>query len=130
EVWLPAYGWNGRLLGVGNGSYGGSINYSRLGEALNVGFATASTNTGHRGAANDSTWATNHPEKQRDFDFRAIHETADVAKMLIRAFYGAPPRWSYFSSCSTGGRQGLMEAERYPADYDGVFAGAPALSGF
>ncbi len=130
EVWLPAYGWNGRLLGVGNGSFGGSINYFRLGEALNVGFATASTNTGHRGAASDATWAPGHPEKQRDFDYRAIHETAGVSKILIRAFYGAPARWSYFSSCSTGGRQGLTEAERYPADYDGILVGAPVLRGF
>ena len=99
EVWLPAYGWNGRLLGVGNGSYGGSINYFRLGEALNVGFATASTNTGHRGAPTDATWAANHPEKQRDFDYRAIHETAQTAKALIETFYGTAPRRSYFSTC-------------------------------
>jgi hypothetical protein len=128
EVWLPTSGWNGRYLGVGNGSYGGSINYYRLGEALNVRYVSSSTDTGHRGAPRDRSWATGHREKQIDFDYRAVHETAETAKALIRAFYGTPPRRSYFSSCSNGGRQALMEAERYPADYDGIFAGAPALN--
>ena len=127
EVWLPATGWNGRYLGVGNGSYGGSINYHRLGEALNVGLVASSTDTGHRGARRDTAWAVGHVEKQIDFDYRAIHETALVAKALIHAFYGTAPRRSYFSSCSNGGRQGLMAAERYPTDYDGIFAGAPAI---
>ena len=127
EVWLPATGWNGRYLGVGNGGYGGSFNYHRLGEALNAGYATSSTDTGHRGFMRDSSWAAGHREKQIDFDYRAVHETAQTAKALIEPFYGTGPRRSYFSSCSTGGRQGLMEAERYPADYDGIFAGAPAL---
>ena len=127
EVWLPASAWNGRYLGVGNGSYGGSFNYYRLGEALNVGYATSSTDTGHRGLMRDSSWAVGHREKQIDFDYRAVHETAQTAKALVAAFYGRAPQRSYFSSCSTGGRQGLMEAERYPADYDGIFSGAPAL---
>lgn len=126
EVWLPVAGWNGRYLGAGNGSYGGSINYYRLGEALNSGYATSSTDTGHRGAPSESAWASNHPEKQMDFDHRAIHETALAAKSLIRTFYGSPPTRSYFASCSNGGRQGMMEAERYPTDYDGILAGAPA----
>jgi hypothetical protein len=87
----------------------------------------SSTDTGHRGRARDKSWAEGHREKQIDFDYRAVHETAQTAKALIRAFYGVAPRRSYFSSCSNGGRQGLMEAERYPSDYDGIFAGAPAL---
>ena len=128
EVWLPVARWNGRYLGVGNGSFGGSISYSRLGEALRSGYATSSTDTGHRGAPTDAAWATGHPEKQADFDYRAIHETAQTSKALVRALYGADPARSYFSSCSNGGRQGLMEAERYPADYDGIMAGAPAPS--
>ena len=127
EVWLPAEGWNGRYLGAGNGGYAGSLNYFRLGEAINAGYAASSTDTGHRGGARDRSWATGHRERQIDFDHRAIHETAQTAKAVIRAFYGAAPRTSYFSSCSNGGRQGLMEAERYPDDYDGIFAGAPAL---
>jgi hypothetical protein len=126
EVWLPATGWNRRYLGAGNGSYGGSINYYRLGESLRSGYATSSTDTGHRGAPSESGWAVNHPEKQTDFDYRAIHETAQTAKALIQAFYKSPPARSYFASCSNGGRQGLMEAERYPTDYDGIMAGAPA----
>jgi hypothetical protein len=126
EVWLPATGWNRRYLGVGNGSFGGSINYYRLGESLNSGYATSSTDTGHRGRPSESAWAVNHPEKQTDFDYRAIHETAQTAKVLIEAFYNSAPTRSYFSSCSNGGRQGLMEAERYPTDYDGIMAGAPA----
>ena len=126
EVWLPVAGWNGRYLGAGNGSYGGSINYNRLGESLNAGYAGSSTDTGHQGRPSESEWATNHPEKQSDFDHRAVHETARTAKSLIHSFYGLPPVRSYFSSCSNGGRQGLMEAERYPTDYDGILAGAPA----
>ena len=126
EVWLPATGWNRRYLGVGNGSFGGSINYYRLGESLRSGYATSSTDAGHRGAPSQSAWAVNHPEKQTDFDYRAVHETALTAKALIQAFYDSAPARSYFSSCSNGGRQGLMEAERYPTDYDGILAGAPA----
>jgi hypothetical protein len=126
EVWLPVTGWNHRYLGVGNGSFAGSINYYRLGESLNRGYAASSTDTGHKGAPSDSEWAANHPEKQADFDHRAIHETAKTAKALIQAFYSSAPARSYFASCSNGGRQGLMEAERYPEDYDGILSGAPA----
>jgi len=126
EVWLPLAGWNGRYLGTGNGSYGGSISYLRLGEGLRGGYVTSSTDTGHRGRATDSRWAKGHPQKQADFDYRAIHETAEISKMLVRAMYGSNPRFSYFNSCSNGGRQGLMEAEKYPDDYDGIMSGAPA----
>jgi hypothetical protein len=128
EVWLPTTGWNGRYLGVGNGGFAGSLSYFRLGEAVNSGYAGASTDTGHRGRARDASWSIGHPEKQTDFDYRAVHEMTLVAKAAIQAFYGTPPAHSYFSSCSNGGRQGIMEAERYPADYDGVMAGAPALN--
>jgi tannase/feruloyl esterase len=127
EVWLPATGWNGKFLGVGNGGFGGSLSYFRLGEAINSGYAGASTDTGHRGSSRDSQWSIGHPEKQTDFDYRAVHEMTVVAKAAISAFYGRPPGHSYFSSCSNGGRQGLMEAQLYPADYDGIMAGAPAM---
>ena len=126
EVWLPLAGWNGRYLGAGNGSYGGSISYFRLGEGVRSGYVTSSTDTGHRGRATESQWAKGHPQKQADFDYRAIHETAEISKALVRAMYGSNPRFSYFSSCSNGGRQGLMEAEKYPGDYDGIMSGAPA----
>src|SRR6266550_8312087 len=127
EVWLPATAWNGKFLGVGNGGFAGSLSYFRLGEAVNSGYAGASTDTGHRGSARDSQWSIGHPEKQTDFDYRAVHEMTMLAKAMIRAFYGTAPGRSYFNSCSNGGRQGLMEAQRLPDDYDGIMAGAPAL---
>jgi hypothetical protein len=126
EVWLPVSGWNGKLLGAGNGGFGGTIAYYRLGEAITSGYVGASTDTGHEGGARDSRWSVGHPEKQTDFDYRAIHEMTTLAKTLISAFYTKPLAHSYFASCSNGGRQGLMEAERYPTDYDGIMAGAPA----
>jgi hypothetical protein len=126
EVWLPAAGWNGKFLGAGNGGYAGSLNYFGLGAAVNGGYASATTDTGHKGDSRDSRWATGHEEKQTDFDHRAIHDMTALAKTAIQEFYGKPPAHSYFAACSNGGRQGLMEAERYPADYDGIMAGAPA----
>ncbi len=126
EVWMPSSGWNGKFQGIGNGGFAGSISFAPMGHALAAGYATASTDTGHRAGGTDASWAFQHPEKVVDFGHRAIHETADKAKAIIRAFYGEGPRRSYFSSCSNGGRQALMEAQRYPADYDGIVAGAPA----
>ncbi len=126
EVWLPLSGWSGKFQGIGNGGFAGAIEYMGLGAAVRRGYATAATDTGHQGQGTDATWALGHPEKIIDFGYRAIHETAQNAKALIRAFYGEPPRRSYFSSCSNGGRQALMEAQRYPDDYDGIIAGAPA----
>jgi len=126
EVWLPAEGWNGKFQGVGNGGYAGSISYAGLADAVRNGYATASTDTGHEDATGSAEWALKHPEKVTDFGYRAIHETAVTAKSVISTFYGAGPKKSYFNSCSNGGRQALMEAQRYPADYDGIIAGAPA----
>jgi feruloyl esterase len=125
EIWLPA-AWNSQFLGVGNGGFAGAISYAGLVEAVRHGYATASTDTGHQGGGTDASWALHHPEKITDFGHRAIHEMTVQAKALLTAHYGAPPRRSYFSSCSNGGRQALMEAQRYPADYDGILAGAPA----
>lgn len=126
EVWLPASGWNGRYLGVGNGGFAGSIGFSAMAATLRRGYATAGTDTGHHGSGTDATWALGHPQKIVDFGYRAIHETTEKAKAITRAFYGTGPRRSYFSSCSNGGRQALMEAQRFPADFDGIIAGAPA----
>jgi len=126
EVWLPVSGWNGKFEGVGNGGFAGSISYSGLGAAIKRGYATASTDTGHEAGGTDAAWALGHPEKVIDFGYRAIHETAEKAKAVIAAYYGSGPKRSYFNSCSNGGRQALMEAQRYPADYDGIIAGAPA----
>ncbi len=126
EVWLPAQGWNGKFQGVGNGGYAGAVAYPSLVDAVRNNYATASTDTGHQDNGQSAQWALNHPEKVMDFGYRAIHETAVAAKAIISAFYGEAPKKSYFNSCSNGGRQALMEAQRYPADYDGIIAGAPA----
>jgi hypothetical protein len=126
EVWLPSSNWNGKFQGIGNGGYAGAISFAGLADAVRNGYATASTNTGHEDSVTSARWALNHPEKIIDFGYRAIHETASEAKAIIRAFYGEAPKRSYFNSCSNGGRQALMEAQRYPADYDGIIAGAPA----
>jgi feruloyl esterase len=128
EVWLPAFGWNGKIQGAGNGGFAGSINYAGLTASVLGGYASSSTDTGHKGDATDARWALGHPEKIVDYGYRAIHETAEKSKAIIRAFYEEDVKHSYFSSCSNGGRQALMEAQRYPADYDGIIAGAPAGS--
>jgi feruloyl esterase len=124
EVWLPAAGWNGKFQAVGGGGFAGVISYGAMATALNAGYATASTDTGHAGA--NGAWALNRPDLIVDYGYRAIHEMTLKAKAIVAAFYGNGPRLSYFVGCSTGGRQGLMEAQRYPADYDGIVAGAPA----
>jgi hypothetical protein len=126
EVWLPSANWNGKFQGIGNGGYAGAISFTGLADAVRHGYASASTDTGHEDRGESARWALNHPEKVLDFGYRAIHETAVTAKSVIRAFYGDAPKRSYFNSCSNGGRQALMEAQRFPADYDGIIAGAPA----
>jgi feruloyl esterase len=126
EVWLPLTGWNGKYRGQGNGGFAGSIDYPGLITALSAGYASAGTDTGHPGSPVNSIWALGHPDKIVDFGWRAIHEMTLKAKSIIQAFYGDAPKKSYFSACSNGGRQGLMEAQRFPEDYDGIIAGAPA----
>jgi feruloyl esterase len=124
EVWLPA-DWNGKFQAVGNGGWAGTISYTAMAGALQEGYATASTDTGHSASAND-TFAIGHPEKLIDFGYRAVHEMTVQAKAIIGAFYRRAPRFSYWNGCSTGGRQGLMSAQRYPEDFDAIIAGAPA----
>jgi len=126
EVWLPLTGWNGKYRGQGNGGFAGQINYQGMAGAVFSGYATASTDTGHTGAAGDASWALGHQEKIVDFGYRAVHEMTVKAKAVVQAFYGDAPKRSYFFGCSNGGRQALMEAQRYPDDYDGIIAGAPA----
>jgi feruloyl esterase len=128
EVWMPSSGWNGKYQGIGNGGFAGTIGYAAMGAAIYRGYASASTDTGHKAAGPlpDAAWALGHREKIVDYGYRAIHETASKAKAIIHAFYGDGPRRSYFASCSNGGRQALMEAQRFPEDYDGIIAGAPA----
>ncbi len=124
EVWLPVADWNGKFQAVGNGGWAGTISYSWLAAALQEGYATASTDTGHAGG--NATFAIGHPEKVIDFAYRAVHEMALKSKAILATFYGRAPRFSYWTGCSTGGRQALMEAQRYPEDFDGIIAGAPA----
>lgn len=127
EVWLPAEGWNGRYMGVGNGGFAGSIRYKDLADTARAGYATASTDTGHdEKATPQASWAPGNPAKLRDYGWRAVHLTTSNAKQLIAAYYGRPADKSYFQSCSNGGRQGLMEASRFPEDFDGILAGAPS----
>ena len=123
EVWMPVSGWNGNYQAVGNGGWAGSINYSDMAGALRRGFASSSTDTGHTGGS--ASFAVGHPEKLIDFGYRSEHEMTVKAKAIIAAFYGSGPKHSYFAGCSSGGRQALMEAQRFPGDYDGIVAGAP-----
>jgi feruloyl esterase len=126
EVWMPAANWNGKFVGVGNGGWAGTISYSSMAGALRQGYAAASTNTGHDGAGTDASFAAGHPEKLVDFAYRAVHEMTVQAKAITAAYYGSGPQLAYWNGCSTGGRQALMEAQRFPQDYNGIAAGAPA----
>jgi len=130
EVWLPLAGaWNGKLLGAGNGGYGGSMLLPQLTMqgALAKGYATVGTDMGHVGTADtDGKWALNEPDRIVDFGHRANHLASGVGKAVIAAYYGSAPKAAYFQGCSDGGREALMEAQRYPDDYDAIIAGAPA----
>ena len=129
EVWLPLTGWNGKFQGVGNGANAGSISYDAMGAALRRGYAVASTDTGHTTTnARDARWAMGRPDLLIDFAYRGLHLTTEHGKAIVRAFYGEAATHSYYVGCSTGGRQGLMEAQRFPDDYDGLIAGAPAAN--
>jgi feruloyl esterase len=128
EVWLPAPGaWNKRLQGVGVGGMAGVVPYPFLQQAMEAGYAAAGTNLGHESGFFDSSWAVGHPERIRDWGYLSTHEMTVRAKAILRAYYGAPQKWAYFTGCSGGGRQGLMEAQRYPDDYDGIVAGDPTI---
>jgi feruloyl esterase len=138
EVWLPrADAWNGKYQAVGNGGWAGTITFGSgtpqpnarsMASALIDGYATSSNDTGHRGTGGDASFAQGHPEKLVDFAHRAVHEMTVHSKKIIAAYYGRAARLSYWNGCSTGGRQGLMAAQRYPDDFDGIIAGAPAAN--
>lgn len=121
ELWLPA-DWNGRLLGAGVGGDAGVFNYSDMGRRIAEGFATVTTDSGHK--ASQSRWMAD-PKARVDYEHRAVHLTAEASKALINRFYGKPVNRSYYLGCSGGGRQALKEMQNYPGDYDGVVAGAP-----
>lgn len=126
ELWLPTQNWNGKFMGVGNGGFAGSIQGVAMDmpPALRLGYATAGTDTGHQEPGGN--WAIGHPEKLIDFAYRSTHEMTVKAKQIIKAYYGRKAKYSYFKGCSTGGRQALMEAQRYPKDYNGIIAGSNA----
>jgi feruloyl esterase len=126
EVWLPVSNWNQKLQSVGNGGWAGSLSYGAMAAALAQGYATASTDTGH--ATPGASFAMNHPEKLVDYAHRAVHEMTVQAKAIVEAFYGGGPKLSLWNGCSTGGRQGVIEASQYPADYDGIIAGATPVT--
>ncbi len=126
EVWLPQSGWNNRIADTGNGGFGGSIYYAQMAANVARGYATAGSDAGHQANAEDASWAYRHPEKIKDFGWRAVHLTALRSKDIVKAFYGEAQKAAYFDACSDGGREALMEAQRFPEDYDGILAGAPA----
>ncbi len=126
EVWLPAKGWNGKFVGIGNGIWAGQLSYNELGDPLSRGYAVATTDTGHSGSGLTAEWAVGHKEKLVDFGYRAVHLMTVTAKAAITGYYGEGPAHSFWDSCSTGGRQGLMAAYRYPEDFDAISAMAPA----
>jgi len=128
ELWMPTDNWNGKLLVVGNGGFAGSIQgYGDMQIALRLGYATAATDTGHNAADGpNGMFALGHPEKIVDFAYRALHDTTVESKRLIKTMYSRNVQESYYKGCSTGGRMGVMAAQRYPDDYDGIIAGALA----
>lgn len=122
EVWLPAAGWNGQLQAVGEGGLAGFIPYAFMAPALTQGYVTSGTDTGHVGG--NAGFMPGHPEKLVDFAHRSTHTMAVTAKAVAAEFYGNPPTWSYYNACSGGGRHALTSAQRYPADFQGIVAGA------
>lgn len=124
EVWMPVADWNGKFEAVGNGGWAGTISYPAMAQALARGYATTSTDTGH--STPGASFAFGHPEKLIDYAYRSEHEMTVIAKAIIKVFYGNAPARSYFNGCSTGGRQALIEASRFPDDFDGMIAGAAA----
>lgn len=127
EVAIPVAGWNGRYQQLGNGGFAGLVPEADIAAAAAKGYAAAGTDDGHHSErAINAEWALGHPEKVIDFGDRAVEETHDAALAIITAFTGRAPHHRYFVGCSDGGREGLMEAQRHPTDFDGIVAGAPA----
>jgi feruloyl esterase len=125
EVWMPAASaWNHKFEAVGNGGFIGAIDYDEMNAGFKLRFAVAATDTGHKGM--DESWALGHPEKLIDWSYRAVHEMTVASKQIVKAYYGTPAKLAYWDGCSTGGKQGLTEAQKYPDDFDGIVAGAPA----
>ena len=128
EMVLPAANWNGRFAAIGCGGLCGAIQVSGCNDSLVKGYSCIATDMGHKSTAHDAGWAYNNLQAVVDFGFRATHVSALTGKAISEAFYGKAPTRSIYMGCSTGGRQGYIEAERYPLDFDGILAGAPPLS--
>lgn len=126
EVWLPANGWNGKFLGLGNFGWGGSIPYGTMRTGLAQGYAVAANDTGHdESMGHGGRFALGQPDKLEDYAGRANHLMTEQAKLLVQRFFGRAASHAYFIGCSLGGLQALIEVQRYPEDYDGIIAGAP-----
>lgn len=118
-------GWNGRFVMGGGGGFVGMVD-NQVEEVANLGYATVGTDTGHQAPGIQASWALHHLERQVNYGYLAVHRVAEVAKAVVRAYYGREAAHSYFLGCSNGGRQAMMEAQRFPGDFDGIVAGAPA----
>ena len=129
ELWMPSASWNGKFQGIGNGGYAGTIAQGSVAmvTALKAGFAVANTDMGTAPSSNGNGDALiGHPQKWIDWGYRSTHLMTTASKQLMQTFYGRGPTYSYFNGCSTGGEQALMEAQRFPEDYDGILGGDPA----
>ena len=127
EVWIPTNGrWNGKYEQIGNGGFAGTIWVSYIADAVSRGYAAAATDDGTSGPPLGAATFIGHPDVLKDFGYRAIKVTTDNSKAIIKRFTGKNPSYSYFSGCSDGGREALMEAQRYPNDFDGIIVGSPA----
>ena len=126
EVWLPRDNWTGRFMGLGNGGLVGSVMYANMVGILSAGMAVVSSDLGHQSTGDDASWALGRPDLLEDFGFRITHEMSVLGQALTAAYYGRPADFRYFAGTSAGGRQALMEAQRYPDDYDGIVVGTPA----
>ncbi|WP_459662151.1 tannase/feruloyl esterase family alpha/beta hydrolase, partial [Novosphingobium sp. 11B] len=127
EVWLPtSANWNHLYQAIGGGGNSGNFSMNAIRRALDTGYAVSGQDNGHAGQSDDATYAIGHPEKVRDFGWRSLHLVAVASKAVIAAYYGSAQEISLFNGCSTGGRQALAIAQRFPEDYDGISAGAPA----
>ena len=118
--------WNLRFMGSGNGGFGGGINWADMKASALSGFSSMSTDTGHISSMADAAWALHNPETQKDWGYRAMHDSVELAKLITERYYSLKIKYSYFSACSTGGRQGLKEIQMFPQDFDGVISAAPA----
>ncbi|KAF1973663.1 tannase and feruloyl esterase [Bimuria novae-zelandiae CBS 107.79] len=125
EAWLPA-NFSGRFLSTGNGGLAGCIGYDDMSYTTSLGFASVGANNGHNGTSGGAFF--NQPEVVADFAYRSVHTSVIVGKEITKQFYGSPHRKSYYLGCSTGGRQGFKSAQDFPEDFDGIVAGAPAIS--